>query len=260
MPRVTFRNPLDPDLGTSPDPADVPFFQMDYSSGEDPDAGWTLGAFAPGGQATFSRTRVATGGPSGQACYELTQEANGGEYYWGWRGDVEAQAPTAGDTRFYRWRIKWSADTNFEGLDGVGDPRMITNKILILGDSCGSSCRVILNYNGRLNQQAFFRIQIDGGDHYVDTGDVNVGVWLDVQAQVTTATTGSSANATYKIWVNNNVFASPDAVNSGFQLNPTLHHYVIFGGYNNDELAPGGVHSFRVTDFEVSETFDSAWH
>lgn len=239
------------------------FFRMDFSPGAQPDAGWN--ATDPG--ATHSRTFIAGGGPNGENVYELTQRHTGsssshygGEYYWGWTGNIEAQNPAQGARRYYRFRMRFSPGTNFRGTDSDGSSTTLTNKVLILGDGCGRDCRVILNYRGQTNGRTSLKLQIDGGAHLIETNEVAVGQWFTVQIEVDSSTTTSSRDGSYKIWINNNNYNSPSAQTSGFQLNPTNWRWVLFGAYENDGLAANGEHSFRLSGFEASTTFDPNFH
>jgi len=243
------------------------FFQMDYSVGSVPSGGWP--GTVPTGP-THNRARVAAGGPQGEDVYEMTQLFTGsstrywgGEYDWGWNGDLEASDPPQGSRRFYRWRMRFSPQTNFRGVYSTdGSPTTLTNKILILGDGCGSRCRVILSYRGAENgtQARYFRVALDGGEDPADTPAVNVGQWVDVQLEVDSSTSSSSNDGGYKIWINNNDYSRPTAQRMGIVLNPTRWRYVFFGAYNNNGLQSGGVHAYRHTGFEASTAFNASWH
>jgi hypothetical protein len=206
------------------------FFRMDYTVGAAPNGGWPEVATSG---TTHTRSRVAGGGPQGEDTYELTQLYTGsrvtgwgGEYYWGWKGTLESQD-------------------------------------LMIGDGCGRNrCRVIVSYRGADNQRQiqFLRIQLDGGEDNADTPPINVGEWVNVQIEVDSSTSTSSADGAYKIWINNNDYSRPTAQRTNIQLNPVLWRYVFLGAYNNNGLQPDGVHSWRQTGFEAATTFDAAWH
>jgi hypothetical protein len=244
------------------------FFRMDYTVGAAPNGGWPEVATSG---TTHTRSRVAGGGPQGEDTYELTQLYTGsrvtgwgGEYYWGWKGTLESQDPSQGSRRFYRWRMRFSPTTNFKGVYSTdGGATTLTNKILMIGDGCGRNrCRVIVSYRGADNQRQiqFLRIQLDGGEDNADTPPINVGEWVNVQIEVDSSTSTSSADGAYKIWINNNDYSRPTAQRTNIQLNPVLWRYVFLGAYNNNGLQPDGVHSWRQTGFEAATTFDAAWH
>jgi hypothetical protein len=240
-------------------------FNMDYSAGAYPNAGWTSSRSE---NERWRRARIAGGGPSGQDAMELTQlyagssSSWGGQFYWGWMGDVESQDPPQGARRYYRWRMRFSPNTNLRALNwNDGSRTGIENKLLIVGDTCGSSCRFILTYEGDItnNRVGAFRLQLDGGAFRVGTPPQAFGQWLNIQIELDSSTTTGSGDGGYKIWINNNNYGSPTAQISGFQLNPRNWRYVGFGYYNNHGLASDGVHIWRHSDFQVATTFDSNW-
>jgi hypothetical protein len=188
---------------------------------------------------------------------------HGGQFNWGWRGDVEANDPSQGSRRYYRWRMWFSPTTNFRGIGwGSGDPDGLQNKLLIIGDTCGSRCRFILTYQAERDRGRIenFRLQLDGGVDLVDTGAYPVGQWLDIQIELASGSTSSTANGGYKIWVNNNNYNAPTAQRGNMVLRPVNWKYVFIGGFMNDGLdANGGVHTYRQADFQVASTFDANW-
>lgn len=242
------------------------FFNMDYSAGAAPVAGW--GGAVPT-SATHTRTRIPGGGPQGDDVYELTQlytgsavQGYGGEFYWGWNGNIEAQNPAQGARRFYRWRLRFSPTTNFRGIYLDGSQTTLTNKILMVGDGCGrNTCRVIVSYRGGDNgrQASFLRVALDGGEVPADTPPLNVGEWIDIQIELDSSSSTSSSDGAFKIWINNNDYSRPTAQRTGIQLNPVNWRYVSLGAYENNGLQSGGVHSFRIAGFQAATSFDSAW-
>lgn len=241
------------------------FFSMDYSSANSPNGGWGAVALAP----NYARSRIAGAGPTGQDVYELRQlyapttMGYGGQFYWGWAGGIEASDPPQGAKRYYRWRMRFSPDTNFRGLDwGDGSPSGLSNKLLIVGDGCGRSCRFILEYYASpdTGQVRNFRIQLDGGVHMVDTGPFPIGQWLNIQIEVDSSSSASTADGGFKIWVNNDPYSTPTAQRTGITLNPVNWKYVVFGGYMNYGVRSDGVHTIRQTDFQASTSFDPSWN
>jgi hypothetical protein len=241
------------------------FFRMNYDAGASPAGGWPT---AVQNGTLFTQTHVPGGGPQGEDSYDVAQRYTGssapgygGEFYWGWNGNIESQNPAQGTRRYYRWRMRFTPTTNFRGVHQDGSATSLTNKVLIVGDGCGRDCRVIVNYRGgNPGQAGYLRIQIDGGSYLADTPPLNVGEWLDIQVELDSATTTSSGDGAYKLWVNNNNYSSPTAQRAGFQLNPVNWRYVMLGAYNNNGLASGGVHAWRQTGFEASTAFDAGWH
>jgi hypothetical protein len=247
----------------SPASAQV-IFRMDYSSSTGATGSWQPVEAVP----NYTRTRIAGGGPSGQDAFELTQrsvpslEAYGGQFDWGWDGPVESSDPAQGSRRYYRWRMRFSPTTNFRGLSwGGGGASGVQNKLLIIGQGCGERCRFILTYQAERDSGVVrnFRLQLDGGVDLVDTGSYAVGQWLNIQIELQSGSTASTANGGYKIWINNNNYAAPTAQRTGITLRPANWRSVAFGGYMNDGLDSTGVHTYRQTDFQVASAFDSVW-
>jgi hypothetical protein len=239
-------------------------FSMDYSAAAAPNGGWSAVAVDP----HFTRTRVAGGGPNGQDAYELQQlsvpslASYGGQFNWGWRGNVESVDPGQGERRYIRWRMRFSPNTNFRGLGwGDGGQGGVQNKLLIVGDTCGSRCRFIMTYQADRNTGVVrnFRLQLDGGVDVADTGSYPVGQWLNIQVELDSGSGSTSADGGYKIWINNNNYGSPTAQRTGIVLRPTNWKYVFIGGFMNDGLAADGVHIYRQTDFQVARSFDAGW-
>lgn len=248
----------------SPASAQV-LFSMDYTAATEPNGGWSAKELKP----QYSRSRVPGVGPSGEDAYELVQryspntEGHGGQFTWGWDGTIEPSDPPQGSRRYYRWRMRFSPDTNFRGInwdDGSGSG--MQNKLLIVGNTCGSRCRFILSYQADRNSAEVrnFRIQLDGGADLADTGSYPVGQWLNIQVELQSSSSPSTSNGGYKIWINSDNYSNPSAQRVGITLNPTIWRYVMLGAFMNDGLDSGGVHSFRQTSFEAATSFDNSWN
>ena len=240
-------------------------FSMDYSAGSYPSGGWQ-NTWPESSE--WRRVQVPGVGPNGQNTIEMIQLYDpsggsfGGQHYWGWWGFVEGSDPSRGARRYYRWRMYFTPDSNMRSRSWAdGSPTGAANKLLIVGDTCGTSCRFILTYEADVsnNRIGYFRIQLDGGANLADTQPYSLGTWLNIQVELTSSTTSSSGNGSYKIWINNNNYNSPSAQRSGFQLNPTNWRMVGFGYFSNHGLASNGVHKWRHTDFQVATSFDANW-
>ncbi len=245
-------------------------FTMDLSSGAQEHAGWDAITGTGDRPAKWDMAFVTNGWASGLNGYRLFQNYTGegapfygGQFSWGWYTFVAAGDPARGVARYYRWRQRFSSTTNFQAADPVA-PSLVSNKILMVGNTCTDApCRVIVNYVGDpcWCRASHLRIQIDGGENPGTTPfTIPVNTDLNIQVEIVTATTGSSANGGYKLWMNNNTYASPDATVQRIQLNPDNHRLVALGAYENGGLYVTGVHEFMVGGFEVATTFDSAWN
>ena len=260
-------NPVNPDPFAQQDEAPIPqriLFSMDYSAAAYPECGWRLAERT----ASWASGHVPGGGPAGQDAIEMRQLVNlealdwGGQYDWGWQGDIEPQDPPPGAVRYYRWRMRFSPESNFRGLSGDGRHSNITNKVLIVGQGCQTGpCRVVVSYraNGDFGHIGYFRVQIDGGVDLIETGSYKRGEWLDVQVEMRSSSTADTPDGGYKIWINSRAYRSPTAQRSGIILHSENWKYVWFGAYNNEGLAADGVHTWRHADFQVAETLDNTW-
>lgn len=246
-------------------------WRMDYTPQASPAGGWEYISNRDV-NVKFRQTFVLGGGPTGDNAYELTQLFNpggsyyGGQFYWGWGGFVEPQDPPRGAARYYRFRMRFSSNSNLQSgsENPLGLLSPVSNKILMVGDGCTQDpCRVILNYLANQttwNGVEFFRIQTDGGENPGTTGQFLVGTWLNIQVELRSSTTASSGNGSYKIWINNNNYNSPNAQVLNLQLNPSYWRMVHLGAYENGGLYVTGVHSFRLASFEVAGSFDLGWN
>ena len=239
------------------------FFSMDYSGS--PAGGWDgVVPTAP----THTRSFVAGAGPRGENVYELAQlrapslQGAGGQFYWGWGGTLEASDPAPGSSRFYRFRMRFTPNTNFRGLYWESPYGRIytTNKLLIIADGCGDDCRPILNYRAQGDGTFRYSISKDGGVDPAWTPTYNVSTgWFNVQLEVKTSNPPGANNGYYKLWVNNDAYAAPTAQALNIVINNRLHRTVKFGAYNNDGLASDGVHTFWQTGFQAATAFDANW-
>ena len=250
-------------IGARPASAQV-LFSMNYSSGAYPAAGWQN----PWPESDeWRRAHLPGGGPNGQNAIEMIQlfsndgGSYGGQHYWGWWGYVEGSDPSPGSRRYYRFRMYFTPDSNMRSRHWQdGSATGSENKLLIVGDTCGSNCRFIFTYDADTtnNRIGNFRLQIDGGANLVDTPPYNFGQWLNIQIEL--QSTGAGSTGGYKIWINNNNYNSPTAQRSGFQFNPTNWRMVGFGYFSNHGLASNGIHKWRHADFQVATSFDANWN
>jgi hypothetical protein len=241
-------------------------FQMDYSAGAFPAGGWDDPQPEEG---LWVRRRIDGAGPSGQPVIELRQvpcmscRDHGGQFNWGWRGNIEANDPAYGSRRYYRFRVRWSTDSNFRSahLD-TGELGNHTNKQLIVGQGCSTgSCRFILNTAGDIgSRRVNFFMAKDGGEDQVETDYVYpVGQWLHVQVELQASSSRGAANGGYKLWINNNDYSRPTIQRTNIVLDAANWRYVWFGAFNNAGLQSNGVNTWQQTDFQVATTFASNW-
>ncbi len=222
----------------------------------------------------WQRRPLAGQGPDGTDAAELQQlyvaslqnagSFYGGEFGWGW--DVGNLPPVAqGGTRFWRFRIRWSRDTNWRGKsssNGEPLPYMHT-KLLIASNGCGTDCRVIIETEPRhspTDGTIKFYLALDGGQGQVQTPYFPAYQWLNVQIEADSSSTDSTADGRLKIWINNNNYASPTAVTSNMVIDSNGWDHVRLGAYNNQAIQPDGVNKIQYSAFEIASAFDSTWH
>jgi len=234
-------------------PSEHIVFRATYTQASYPNLGW--GSAEP--LTTWTRAFLSGGGPSGQHAVRFAGVSGAaGQANWGNRAGVNHDVPANG-SRFYRWRMRMAGNHCGGGWGGGGTQcSTMTNKLLIVGQGCGSNCRFILTYETHAAGIHHFRIQKDGGADLADTGPFPNGQWLAVQVEIVTST-GTSGG--YKIWVNNGTYGSPNAVRTGIRQTNAGHSFTWFGGFMNDGLANAGTHSFDHTDFEISTAFNPNW-
>jgi hypothetical protein len=237
-------------------PVGVNYFTMDLSAGAVPQAGWTTAQNVN----YFTRTHVPAGGPTGGGAYDLQQVVGaGGDNYYGWsRREVASVIATAGQVRFYRWRMKFLAGTNFGGGS-------IVNKILIPHDSQnGNNERAICQYNAN-SSTTEWAFQHDGGSSKVAIGGstipTQIDAWMYFQWEIKYSSAFGVADGYWKIWKDSAVYASPILTNLSIIQNvPSgANNNLMRMGYVNSGLA-SGAHGFRIAGVEVGTAFDVNWH
>ena len=253
--------------GTStcaPSSADI-LFAMDYSAAAAPNAGWPSSTPE---SATWRRTRLEGGGPNGQNAYRITEQyanvaMNGGDFYYGWGAANLLALQPLGQSRFYRIRWKFSANTNFNARDQTdGTAGAIhRNKLIIIGDGTSiRNARVIPAFQGMPATRSWnLVIGKDGGDDQVTSRDyTTLGVWHDMQFEVRYSTASGVADGYYKVWIDSNNYAAPTLQRVGIVVNRPNSNALTFG-YMNNGIASGSTYEFEHADFQIASSFDGAW-
>ena len=219
--------------------------------------------------ASWSRAALSGGGYGGADALKLTQIYNndgqfGGDFGWGNNLDTGAD-PGQGATRFFRFRVKWDTNPDFQCRDqGDGsDIPYCKIKLVIFGTSCtGGHCRVIVTSESAVpdNDTVKFYLAVDGGDFQVQTGFYASEDWLHIQVEADSATTVSSNDGNMKIWVNNDTYASPTTTSANIDLETgDGWDAVRVGAYVNQGLQADGAQNIIISHFEIATTFDSTW-
>jgi hypothetical protein len=235
-------------------------FSMNYSASAVPLAGWPVLADLSGNQGVrFTQQRVAGACSNGGDAYRLTQlsapnaSSFGGQYNWGWRGDTESSAAPTGVPRYYRFRLKFSPNTNFHGLDwSSGGSTGQQNKFLILGFNSG---RLIMTTRASRNAGFIFTVGIDGGGNEIESPSYAVGQWLNVQLKVVRG----QGYALYVGTANNNE-STPTVQRMGINVGAANWNNTWLGAFMNDGMASDGVYSYDICDFQIASTFNAQWN
>lgn len=251
-----------PVLAAAPPPQQATIFAMNYSAAAAPLGGWATNADIDGNAGRrFTIAHAPGAGPSGQDAYLMTQlsatslSSCGGQYNWGWRGDVEPTNPPRGEPRYYRWRMKFSPETNFRGAAWGGSCGLTgqQNKILLVSFNGG---RFIMTTRASANNGFIYTLGIGGGANEIESPSYPVGVWKDVQVELRSG----SGNGGYKLWVDNNDQNNPTVQIGGLTIGENDWNKAWFGGFMNDGMQTTGVYQWWHTDLQVGRTFDPAWH
>ncbi|WP_291988321.1 hypothetical protein [Luteitalea sp.] len=210
---------------------------------------------------TMSRTHLPTGGPSGGPAYRFTWlhdpaqvnagDGYGGEYYLGWGVDL-GTAPTAGQSRFMRLRLRVVSGSNARTLDSSdGTASTVAMKVFIMGD--GASGRPILELLcNRDASVATLRPARDGAGYGDNT--ITIGSWASVQMEAV-----AGAGGALRLWINNNTYASPDEEQTGLSMGAATWDQFGCGYYSNRMIASDGSFGLELADLEVGTAFDAAW-
>jgi hypothetical protein len=213
----------------------------------------------------WSLSHLTTGGWSGSGAPHLVHASGASQYNMGWYfsgNRASGHTWVTGDTVYLRFRIRYDDDWRWDGAGSM------QNKMIDFGMG-GVSSRVILHQerphpttpcglDPTLYDSRWGSLSLKVGITYTCTPPVAItyGRWHHVQLAVKS---GSSATASFKLWVDNNNAASPSSQRSGFTLTAEeWNNSWTFGGFMSDP--PIRTSGFVVDDFEVALTFDPQWN
>jgi hypothetical protein len=248
----TISTPVDPGGGGGDE-----FFQMDYSSGAANNAGWSLGIIDVESNIAAGRValaRVASIGPTGQAGYRVSINDDGTDQFsTAWHGyPYNGSQAGPGDEIFFRFRYRPLVPNN-----GFG-----TKIYLQQAEDNPEQSRVGLILQPWNNGYTWRGTH--GGDLICQTpGDyTDWNQWSTVQFSLTFHTPGNQFNGIFKIWRNNNVYASPtvqavDTQSNGIKAvaNGSSNYYCIWSASTHNPS--GSDFSYEFTDYEIGPTFQS---
>lgn len=237
---------------------------LDYSiAATSSNNGWTPRSVDHG--VKWTQSRVAGGGPQGQDCYEIDQIPDtsgsppyGGDFSYGHGKTITPHLN--GASRFYRWRMRYASTCDFNALDistGASE-QVVVNKFLIVGDSSILNSRFIVQGDAQPTIGWLLSIQIDGGVP-TPTPRYALDVWKDVQIELIYSSALDVADGGFKIWMDENTYASPTASRTGIVMNRPASGSLSWG-YMNRGLASGAVHTWRHADFTIATAFHGTWN
>lgn len=220
-------------------------FTADYSTRA---GNWTA---ISADDAYVTTTRIATGGPNGLDALQIAFTAGAGisqPYVGGTKSGLSN--PVDGTARYYRY-FEWHHASNTYALADGGAAWVF--KRLIIDD--GGADRVIINTH---TEAGASRIDaIFDGSSVSSTGNMAIGQWHAIQIEVIYQT--SPTASTIKVWLDNDTYASPNAIVTMVADTPNPG-IIGYGRYSNDTLASGGQYIMREAAFRAATTFDSSWY
>lgn len=235
----------------------------------------------------YTLSHDADGGPDGSGAAHLRMLAGRDQYNLGWVASTSGGSFSVGDAVYFRFRIRFDDDHLWLGGGSL------QNKFILLGESrAQTQSRIIIHnekphptsgcslgydrYDGSgprwmprdfgLNYSSWEDPQIAGLYSSLSV-KVNIsldctppllltrGEWYDVQIY---AASSSNRTGEFKIWVNNNNFASPDSQVRGFNLGTFgWSSGMTVGGFMSE--APDRDGGYRIDDVQLGTSFDSDW-
>ncbi|MGH7129191.1 MAG: hypothetical protein ACREIV_11535 [Planctomycetaceae bacterium] len=235
----------------------------------------------------YTLSHDANGGPDGSGAAHLRMLAGRDQYNLGWVAGTSGRSFGVGDAVYIRFRIRFDDDHLWLGGGSL------QNKFILLGESRAATQSRIIVHNEKPHPTSGCALGYDRYDgsgprwlprdfglNYSSWEDpaisgkysslsvkVNIGLdctppvlltrgeWYDVQIY---AKSSSNRTGEFKVWVNNNDFASPDSQVRGFNLG--THGWssgMTVGGFMSEAPARDG--GFLVDDVELATTFDPDW-
>jgi len=222
------------------------------------------GAWADDEGTYFTLSQQLNTGPSGRDFVRSTNIATGthAQPYAGWK-KTGLTAPTQGSTRYVRVRLRIGS-----GFDATGNsPETVwSTKWIIHGDQDGpGEDRIIVALSPRVTlNDCHIRVAKNIGDVPSDgAGDVNLtlGIWNDIQYEVRYSSTSTATDGWFKLWVNNDTYASPTASSATNIALPSASHTSLgLGFFHNATTAAGGSVQLDYCQMEYDDAFDSSFH
>ena len=217
----------------------------------------------------WSRSYQTGVGPNGEDAYRITHIGTtdtAQEYYhmglhWG--------VPAVGQNtcRYFREMIRFNAPIDWN--DDAGG-RFGMKHVMWGQDGTNDSSRGIYNLRSDLTvpgdvhepSQVLIRVEknVDGGNTRTDVHDLTSATWYYVQIEMCTSVTSGSSDASIKVWVNNNTYASPTAQNGAGFAWPALDLNLVRLGFYGESLGVSGDAQYDIAKFEYDDQFSTNWN
>lgn len=211
-----------------------------------------------GNEIHYTNSASATGGPGNRSWLRQTHHVAEvhEQYYHGWE-KLGLASLSQGQSRFFRWRLRVGAGFNATGVEDAW-----TSKFIIWGDGqVDGSERIMVHVAPRFVAEDF-HISLGENISSERTPDYELtkGSWQSIQMEVQTSTTSSTDDGEFRVWINNDTYASPTEDFVGVSLNAEAMDNFRFGFYCNATLATGGECVLDFAQIQVATFFDDAWH
>jgi hypothetical protein len=258
-------------------------FREDFNTGP-PSYSFSY-TFPTAGMYTLSHD--ADGGPDRSGAAHLRMLAGRDQYNLGWVAATSGRSYSVGDAVYIRFRIRFDDDHLWQGGGSL------QNKFILLGESRAETQSRIIVHNEKPHPTSGCSLGYDRYDgsgprwmprdfglNYSSWEDpaiagrysslsvkVNIGLdctppllltrgeWYHVQIY---AKSSSNGTGEFKVWMNNNDFASPNSQTRGFNLG--THAWdsgMTVGGFMSE--APTRDGGYLIDDVELGGSFDSGW-
>lgn len=210
--------------------------------------------------ANYTRSLIVGGGPSGQNAVRISHVGTADtslEYYhgkWDWTGPNVPQ----GQCVVIREIIRFNAPVNWEDNGGG---RFGFKHIVIGEDGTNDVNRGFVNFRSDLSvpaeahepTQILMRVErnIFGPPSRCDVHDMTSGVWYRIQIEYQSSSTPTAADGFIRVWVNNQVYASPTVQSTGGFAWPTVGWSRISLGFYGESLGIGRNASYDIAGFDV---------
>ncbi len=224
-------------------------------AGDAPNFGFSSVGFSQGSGDADMTVSHQLGGPLGRPFVRQEIHTNQGEFGGGWFVSPLPSQCSWGCVFFFRF--------SFFPIGGLQQ----TQKIFVLSRQ-ETEGRLILTVENWGEGYAW-RLQKDGGEDLAQYPDVSgddylsdVDTWSHIQLEARYSSAPGAADGYYRLWVNNNDHASPDAERLDIVLETEdsgVDNFLGWSGYHQRLDDVGGMRSFGWADTRMGPSFDPSW-